>query len=172
MEDPEKLFKKKDKEKIDISLFGASSFQNFHSIFDRKWEINVEKGLLKSKYESDLKNIEFNAQRLEYYLLDSLWRDLQKFAKVEEAPFVQNIQNPLVPPIPPIPMVARFAPLCLPVVLHDLPQNCSQRISLFDGEEGITAKQHVAKFEDFVDLEEVYYAIVCSNLIRGSKEMV
>ena len=36
LEDPEKLFKKKDKEKVDISLFGASSSQNFHSIFDNK----------------------------------------------------------------------------------------------------------------------------------------
>ena len=77
MEDPEKLFKKKDKEKVDISLFGASSSQNFHSIFDQKWETDIEKGLLKSKSESDLENVEFNPQRLEYYLLDSLWRDLQ-----------------------------------------------------------------------------------------------
>ena len=77
LEDPKKLFKKKDKEKIDISLFGASSSQYFHSIFDQEWEINIENGLLKSKYESDLKNVEFNPRRLEYYLLDSLWRDFQ-----------------------------------------------------------------------------------------------
>ena len=36
LEDPEKLFRKRDKEKIDISLFGASYSQNFHSIFDKK----------------------------------------------------------------------------------------------------------------------------------------
>ena len=36
LEDPEKLFKKKDKERVDIFLFGASSSQNFHSIFDKK----------------------------------------------------------------------------------------------------------------------------------------
>ena len=77
MEDPEKLFKKKDREKVDISLFGASSPQNFYSIFDQKGEIEIEKGLLKSKSNSDLKNVEFNRRRLEYYLLDSLWRDLQ-----------------------------------------------------------------------------------------------
>ena len=140
MEDPEKLFKKKDKEKIDISLFGASSSQDFHSILDQEWEINVEKGLLKSKSESDLKNVEFNPHRLEAYLLDSLWRDLQQSVKVEEIPIVQIIQNSLVPPNPPRPMVDRFAPLCLPAVLHDLPQNYSQIISLFDGEGGITAK--------------------------------
>ena len=121
MKDPEFFFKKKDKEKVDISLFGASSSQNFHSIFDKKWEINIEKGLLKSKSESDLENIEFNPQRLDSYLLDSLWRDLQQSAKVEEAPIIQNIQNSSVPQIPPRPMAARFAPLHLPTVLHDLP---------------------------------------------------
>ena len=65
-------------------------------------------------------------------------------------------------------MVARFAPLGLPVVLHDLPQNYSQRISLFDGEGSITAKQHVAKFEDFVDLEEVNYIDVKMRLFSQS----
>ena len=36
LEDPEQIFKKKDKEKVDISLFCASSSENFHSIFDKK----------------------------------------------------------------------------------------------------------------------------------------
>ena len=65
-------------------------------------------------------------------------------------------------------MAARFAPLRFPVVLHDLPQNYSQRISLFDGEGDITAKQHVAKFEDFIDLEEVDYADVKMRLFAQS----
>ena len=60
LEDPEKLFRKRGKEKIDISQFGASSSQDFHSMLDQEWETNVEKGLLKSKSESNLKNIEFN----------------------------------------------------------------------------------------------------------------
>ena len=125
MEDPEKLFKKKDKEEIDISLFGASSSQDFHSILNQEWEINVEKGLFKSKSKSDLKNLEFNPHRLESYLLDSLWRDLQQSAKVEERPIVQTIQNSSVPPNPPTPMEVRFAPLCFCAVLHDLPQKIS-----------------------------------------------
>ena len=65
-------------------------------------------------------------------------------------------------------MAARFAPLRLPVVLHDLPQNYSQRIYMFDGEGDITAKQHVTKFEDFVDLEEVDYADVKMRLFAQS----
>ena len=75
-EDPEKLFKRKNKEKIDFPLLGASSSQDSH--FDPKWEVNVGKNLLKTKSESDLKDTEFNPRRLESYLLDSLWRDLQQ----------------------------------------------------------------------------------------------
>ena len=52
-------------------------------------------------------------------------------------------------------MTARFAPLALPTVLHDLPQNYPQRISLYDGEGNFTASQHVDRFDDFVNLEEV-----------------
>ena len=95
---------------------------------------------MKSKSESNLENVEFNPRRLESYFLYSLWRDLQKSTKVKEAPIIQNIQNSSLPPIPPRPMAARFAPLRLPAVLHDLPQNYSQRTSLFDGEGGITTK--------------------------------
>ena len=65
-------------------------------------------------------------------------------------------------------MAVRFAPLRLPTILHDLPQNYSQRIYLFDVEGGITAKQHVAKFEDFVDLEEVDYMDVKMRLFAQS----
>ena len=54
-------------------------------------------------------------------------------------------------------MAARFAPLAFPVVLHDLSQKYSQRISLFDGEGNFTAKQHMDMFEDFIDLEELDY---------------
>ena len=69
---------------------------------------------------------------------------------------------------PPRPMAARFAPLRFPALLHDLPQNYSQRISLFDGEGDITTKQHVARFEDFVDLEELDYADIKMRLFAQS----
>ena len=71
------LFKKKDKEKIDFPLFGASSSQDSPNIFDPEWEFNVERSVLKAKPKSDLKNTKFNSRRLESYFLDSLWRDLQ-----------------------------------------------------------------------------------------------
>ena len=50
-----------------------------------------------------------------------------------------------------------FAPLALHVVMHDLPLNYSQRISLYDGEGNVSEKYHVGKFDDFINLEEVDY---------------
>ena len=149
-EDPEKLFRRKNKEKIDFPLFGPSSSQD--SCINQEWGVNTGKKLLRTKSESDLKNTEFNPRRLESYLLYSLWRDLQQSSKVKSSTS-EHTQISSVPLNPPRPMAARFSPLRLPAVLHDLPQNYSQRISLFDGEGDITAKQHVAKFEDFIDLE-------------------
>ena len=54
-------------------------------------------------------------------------------------------------------MATRFYPLDFRVVLHDLPQNYPQRISLFDGEGNFTSRKHMDMFEDFIDLEEVDY---------------
>ena len=50
-------------------------------------------------------------------------------------------------------MATRIAPLALPVVLHDLPQNYAQRITLYDGEVNFTDQQDVDRFNDFIDLE-------------------
>ena len=52
-------------------------------------------------------------------------------------------------------MAARFAPLALPAQLHDLPQNYAQRIKYFGNEVDVAAQQHVDRFIDFIDLEEV-----------------
>ena len=49
-----------------------------------------------------------------------------------------------------------FSPLALPIVMCDLPQNYAQRISLYDGEGNSTERQHVDRFDDFVNLEEIY----------------
>jgi hypothetical protein len=38
-------------------------------------------------------------------------------------------------------MAARFAPLVIPVALHDLPHNYGQRIKQFDAEGNVTAQQ-------------------------------
>ena len=52
-------------------------------------------------------------------------------------------------------MVARFAHLALPAQLHGLPQNNAQRIKSFENEGDVTTQQHVDRFMDFTDLEEV-----------------
>ena len=52
-------------------------------------------------------------------------------------------------------MASRFTPLSLHAQLHDLPQGYSQRIRTFGAEGDITTQQHLDKFNDFIDLEEV-----------------
>ena len=46
MENPERLLRNKNKEKINSSHFGASSSQYFHSIQESKWKTRVERLLL------------------------------------------------------------------------------------------------------------------------------
>ena len=88
---------------------------------------------------------------------------MEKFAKkVKTEERKQPIQNPQ-PQIhnlvqnPSRIMTARFAPLALPIFLHDLPHNYAQRITVYDGEGNFTTQQHVDIFNDFIDLEEVDY---------------
>ena len=52
-------------------------------------------------------------------------------------------------------MATRFTPLVLPTALHELPQNYAQRIIQFDAEGDVTTQQHLDRFIDFIDLEEV-----------------
>jgi hypothetical protein len=54
-------------------------------------------------------------------------------------------------------MAVRFSPLILSAQLHDLPQNYSQRIRLYDIEGNVSTQKHLDWFNDFVDLEEVDY---------------
>ena len=64
MEDPERFLRNKNKEKINSSQSGASSSQYFHSIQESEWETSVERLLLKSKFESNLKKFEIKPSRL------------------------------------------------------------------------------------------------------------
>ena len=48
MENPERLLRNKNKEKINSSQFGASSSQDFHSIQESEGETSIEILLLKS----------------------------------------------------------------------------------------------------------------------------
>ena len=53
---------------------------------------------MKSKSESDLKETQINTNRLESYLLDSLWHSLQNSMKPEERNHVVQIFHPYIPP--------------------------------------------------------------------------
>ena len=58
-------------------------------------------------------------------------------------------------PNPPRVMDGRFSPLVLLAQLHDLPQGYSKIIRNFSVQGDIKAQQHLDKFNDFVDIEEV-----------------
>ena len=138
----------------------------------------------KSKSEFDLKKVETNPSRLESYLLDALWLNLETSMKAKEtAPILQNFQfpssqlvlnPPAIHPAPPAPnplvpmAAARFAPLALPAALHDLPLNYAQRLALYDGEGNVSTRYHVGKFDDFIYREEVDHEDVNMRLFSQS----
>ena len=65
-------------------------------------------------------------------------------------------------------MADRYAPLALPANLHDLAQGYAQRLKQFGAEGGITAQQHLDRFLDFCDLEEVDYEYIKMRLFAQS----
>ena len=134
MGDPKILIRKrKGKEhegtsQIEISF--SQTQEEFISFQDFDLETKFEQSLLRSNYESELKQVEINPNRLQSYLLDSLWKNLQNTVKTKERnitmqtpqpPFPSIVQNPLFAQNPPRDMVARFAALDFPAGLHDLP---------------------------------------------------
>ena len=54
-------------------------------------------------------------------------------------------------------MATRFTHFVLLAQFHDLPQGYSQRIKTYGLEGDIIAEQHLDRFNDFCDLEEVDY---------------
>ena len=64
--------------------------------------------------------------------------------------------------------VSIFAPLALSAILHDLPLNYAQIISLYDGEGNVSERYHIGKFDDFIDLEEVDHEDVKMRLFAQS----
>lgn len=49
----------------------------------------------------------------------------------------------------------RYAPLALPTIFHDLPSKYAATIPTWGGDEEIIVEEHVDKFNDFIDREEV-----------------
>lgn len=65
-------------------------------------------------------------------------------------------------------MASRFVPLVLPAQLHDLPQAYSQRIKTFGAKGDITSQQHLDRFNEFCDVEEVDYEDAKMSLFAQS----
>jgi hypothetical protein len=72
------------------------------------------------------------------------------------------------PPPPPrifAKVVARYAPLVLPPVLHDLPENYMKNLPKFTGEVDLTATKHINFFDQFVDILGIDHDDVYSRLL-------
>jgi hypothetical protein len=62
-------------------------------------------------------------------------------------------------------VAARYAPLVLPVVLHDLPENYMKNLPKFMGEGDLTTTKHIAFFDQFVDILGIEHEDVYSRLL-------
>jgi hypothetical protein len=62
-------------------------------------------------------------------------------------------------------VAARYAPLVLPVVLHDLPENYMKNLPKFMGEGDLTTTEHIAFFDQFVDILGIEHEDVYTRLL-------
>jgi hypothetical protein len=107
------------------------------------------------------------------------FRPTQQPSHPSPTPVAQNLVlysttfvSPLIPthtvilPNPHKAMAARYDPLVLPAQLHDLPQGYAQRIRTYDAEGEVSAQQHLVKFDDYCELEDVDFDdIVCQKFL-------
>ena len=84
VENPEKILRDRNKEKVNFPLFETSSSQYLYGIAKSEWGVRAEILLTKSIYESDLRKAGVSSNILQSYLLDSLWMNLETPAKAEE----------------------------------------------------------------------------------------
>jgi hypothetical protein len=73
------------------------------------------------------------------------------------------------PPPPPPPRIfakvaTRYAPLVIPVPLHDLPKNYMKDLPNFTGDEDLTAVEHINFFDQFKDIRGLEHEDVYSQL--------
>jgi hypothetical protein len=62
-------------------------------------------------------------------------------------------------------VAARYAPLILPIPLHDLPENYMKSLPKFTGEGDLTAQEHINFFDQFADILEIEHEDVYSRLL-------
>jgi hypothetical protein len=62
-------------------------------------------------------------------------------------------------------VAARYAPLVLHVVLHDLPENYMKNLPKFMGEGDLTATEHISFFNQFANIIGIEHEDVYSRLL-------
>jgi hypothetical protein len=62
-------------------------------------------------------------------------------------------------------VAVRYAPLVLPVPLHDLPENYMKSLPKFTGEGVLTAQEHINFFDQFADIFRIEHGDVYSILL-------
>jgi len=62
-------------------------------------------------------------------------------------------------------VAARYAPLVLPAILHDLPDNYIKNLPKFTGEGDLTAAEHINFFDQFADICGIEHEDVYSRLL-------
>jgi ribonuclease HI len=73
--------------------------------------------------------------------------------------------NQVPPPVIFAKVAARYAPLVLPAVLHDLPENYMKSLPKFTGEGDLTAQEHINFFDQFTDILGIEHEDVYSRLL-------
>jgi hypothetical protein len=73
--------------------------------------------------------------------------------------------NQIPPPVIFAKVAARYAPLALPAVLHDLPENYMKSLPKFTGEGDLTAQEHINFFDQFADILGIEHEDVYSRLL-------
>jgi hypothetical protein len=73
-------------------------------------------------------------------------------------------QGPPPPPRVFTKVAARYAPLVLPVPLHDLPENYMKNLHNFTGEGDLTVTEHINFFDQFTDILGLKHKDVYSRL--------
>ena len=77
VDNPERILRNRNKEKVEFPLFGTSSSQYLYGIVEPKWGFRDEILLTKSKSESDLRKFGVSSSIPRSYLLDYLWLKLK-----------------------------------------------------------------------------------------------
>jgi hypothetical protein len=78
------------------------------------------------------------------------------------------------PPSPPSifsKVAARYAPLVLPPVLQDLPENYMNNLPKFTGEGDLTSTQHINFFDQFMDILDIEHEDVYLRLLVQTFEV-